>query len=175
MKRVIIAILLMAMPFVVDAQKKAQREADNDTAQWRYEIERVDLRGTGVVGDGTVVPIKVWSFSEKPEVAQAQAYKNAVHGVIFKGVPMLGRVPGIDPLCPNLAVETQNAEYFRAFFANGGPYMRFCSNSGKGINTSTLKIDKKTYKVGVNVIVNVEALRQELERAGVIKKLGGRF
>lgn len=165
----------MAMPFVADAQKKAIKEADKDTAQWRYEIERVDLRGTGVVGDGKVVSVKVWSFSEKPEVAQAQAYKNAVHGVIFKGIPMSGRVPGLNPICPDLSVEMKNADYFRAFFAAGGPYMRFCSNSGKGINTMPLKIDKKTYKVGVNVIVNVEGIRQELERAGVIKKLGGGF
>lgn len=175
MKRIILAILLLATPFAVDAQRRDKAAADRDTQQWKYEIERVDVRGVGVVGDGNVVAVKSWCYSKNPSVAKAQSFKNAVHGVIFKGIPVVDRVPGLKPLCSDASAEMKNAEYFRAFFADGGLYMRFANSSSKGSNTSVLKVDKRTYKVGVNVIVDVAALRKELERAGVINKLGGRF
>ena len=173
MNRVVLVVMLMLMPFVVEANKK-QRAADLATTQWNYEIERATVAGTAVVGDGKSVSVKVWSFSKDPVVASSQSFKNAVHGVIFKGVPVSGRVPALKPMC-DLSTEMLNAEFFNAFFATGGPYMRFVMGSSQGGNTSVLKLDKKSYKVGVNVVVNVSELRRELESAGIIKSLGGRF
>jgi hypothetical protein len=93
-KGLILIVSLVAMVFNnVNAQ--AGKKADKDTEQWRYEVEAVQ---TGT--EGTYL-VKVWSYSKKPKIAIEQAKKNAVHGVIFRGVTAKDRVPGQKPLTNN--------------------------------------------------------------------------
>ncbi|MDR3268173.1 MAG: hypothetical protein LBT83_03805 [Tannerella sp.] len=149
----------------------AQKGADKNTYQWRYEIEPV-----GVGTQGTYL-IKVWSYYKKPNVAIEQAKKNAVHGVIFKGFAGMHGVSGQKPLAgnsPNL--EEEKKDFFDPFFADGGKYMKFVniSNDGTIAAKDRLKVGKE-YKIGVIVSVNVDLLRKDLEDAGIIKKLGAGF
>jgi hypothetical protein len=105
-----------------------------------------------------------------------QAKKNAVHGVIFKGFASKDRVSGQKPLAANAGIEQERKDYFEPFFANGGKYQQFVSLSNNGAIApgDRIKVGKE-YKIGVVVSVNVAELRKELERTGIIQKLGSIF
>lgn len=170
MKNILLFALILLIPSVGFSQKRKIKKANEDTEQWRYEIENIDV---GV--QGTVL-VKVWSYSKKPEVASSQARKNAVHGVIFKGIPAKDRLAGKQPLVQDPAIESQYADYFKKFFADGGDFMRYVTLTHNGAieGGDLIKIGKE-YKVGVNVSVNYSDLRKSLETAGIIKKLGAGF
>ena len=162
--------VLMGCFLSMSINGQAKKKANKDTEAWRYEIEAVQ---TGV--QGTYL-IKVWSYSKKPDVAIEQAKKNAVHGVIFKGFAGKQGVQGQQPLTNNVNLEQEKAEFFDAFFSNGGKYMKFVAttNDGAVAAEDRMKIGKE-YKVGVIVSVNVASLRKDLEDASIIKKLGAGF
>ena len=163
----LLTMLLISIVSLADAQKK---KADKDTRTWRYEIEVVQ---TGTQGSYLV---KVWSYSKNPNVAIEQAKKNAVHGIIFQGFAGKSTVAGQKPLTNNVNLEIEREDYFTAFFADGGKYMKFVSlsNDGAVAAEDIMKIGKE-YKVGVIVSVNVQALRKDLEEAGIIKSLNSGF
>jgi hypothetical protein len=163
---------LIAVALMMTACGSAQKAADTDTQQWRYELEAV--KGVGVQG---TYQVKVWSYSKDPNVAMEQAKKNAVHGIIFKG--FTSNIPSVTsqkPLVSNPSMDTQRKDFFEPFFANGGKYMKFVNlaNNGAIAAGDRIKIGKE-YKIGVVVSVNVGTLRKELEDAGIISKLGGIF
>lgn len=170
MRNILLFALILLIPTVSFAQKRKIKKANEDTENSRYEIEAVEvgLQGTCLV--------KVWSFSKKPTVAAAQAAKNAVHGVIFKGIPAKDRMQGKKPLVADPTVESQYADFFETFFADGGPYMKYVTltNNGAIEGGDVMKIGKE-YKVGVNVTVNYSELRKALETQGIVKKLGAGF
>lgn len=168
MKNILLLVVILLINSTIFSQNKKQRAANSDTDHWRYEIESIDV---GVQG---TVSLKVWSYSAKPDIAAAQAAKNAVHGVIFKGVPAKDRVQGKKPLVGNI---DENPEFFKSFFADGGEYMKYVAltNNGAIEAGEVMKIDKKTYKVGINVSVNYSQLRKALEDANIVKKLGAGF
>jgi len=144
-----------------------KKKADKDTKQFRYELE---CAGNAVQGTYLV---KVWSYSKKASVAENQCRKNAVHGVIFKGYGGRGQeCVQQRPLANNPGVETQYAEYFNSFFADGGEFQKYASIV-EG-TTESVKVGKE-YKVGCVVSVRKEDLRKALEAAGVIRGLGSIF
>jgi len=166
-----ILLVLAIISFSVTVNAQAKRKANKDTERWKYEIE---CAGTGV--QGTYL-IKVWSYSKKPKVAIAQAKKNAVHGVIFKG--FAGGAQGCVSQKPlaRTNVEFDNEEFFDGFFKDGGRYMKFvsASNDGSVGAGDVLKVSKRLYKVGVVVSVQKDALRRDLEKAGIVKGLASGF
>lgn len=161
----ILAMAALCVPALAQGKK-----ADNDTEQWRYELEAVK---TGIVG---TYQVKVWSYSENATVATEQAKKNAVHGVIFRGFTGNGRVPGQNALAGNTNLEQAHADFFKSFFADGGKYLKFVSltNSGMIAEGDRQKVGKE-YKVGVIVSVDAANLRKDLEAAGIIKGLSSGF
>jgi hypothetical protein len=133
-----------------------------------YEIE---CMGTGM--DGTQL-VKVWGFGTNPEKAAYQARKNAVHALMFKGVNA-GK-PGCmtRPLVSQPGAEEMHREFFNTFFTDGGRYLNFVSQANDG-SMDRIRISSREYKVGTVVSVRHAALREELEAAGIIKKLGQGF
>jgi hypothetical protein len=124
------------------------------------------------------VVVAVWSDSSNPVVAGEQAKKNAVHGVIFKGIPANGSVPGKRPLVPASTGDEQQqqqrqAEYFDRFFEDGGAYMRFVTLTSE--KQQVTRVDKRKYRVGVVVVVSYDELRRELENQGIVRKLDAGF
>lgn len=166
MKRV--ALLLLAVFAITSGS--AQKKADKNTQQWRYEIEAV------AVGSQGSYLIKVWSYSKKAELAVEQAKKNAVHGIIFRGFTGIQGVSGQKPLAANPNLEEEKKDFFEPFFADGGKYMKFVNitNDGSIAAKDRLKVGKE-YKIGVIVSVSISLLRKDLEDAGIIKKLGAGF
>lgn len=172
MKRSIIALaLIIAAGSVNNAYSQGKKNANKDTEGWRYEIEAVKE------GTMNTYLIKVWSYSNNPEVAIEQAKKNAVHGIIFRGISGTGGVQPKPPLTSDTNLEQEQASFFEPFFSDGGKYMKFVNltNDGSVAAEDRLKIDKNTYKIGVLVSVNVSALRKDLEEAGVVRKLTSGF
>lgn len=170
MKALRSTLITLAAALLLASCGGTQKLADRDTRGWRYEIEAV---GTGVQG---TYQIKVWSYSSNPNIAIEQAKKNAIHGVIFKGFAGARGVSGQQPMTTNSNLYNERADYFEPFFATGGKYLQFINltNNGAIAYGDRQKIGKE-YKIGIVVSVNKDALRRELENAGIIQKLGGMF
>jgi hypothetical protein len=146
---------LLFLPFLflaLGVSAQAGKKAEKDTKEWRYEVEVVQQGH-----EGTYL-VKVWSYSKKPNIAIEQAKKNAVHGIIFKGVAASGRVPSQKALTNNPNLEMEKQEYF----------------DGSVAAEDRLKVGKE-YKIGVVLSVNVDGLRKDLEAAGVVKSLSSGF
>ncbi|MDL2231681.1 hypothetical protein LJB85_02970 [Porphyromonadaceae bacterium OttesenSCG-928-L07] len=169
MKRILI-LLLVCVPVLVFGQKRKVKQANQDTDNWRYEIEMVSE------GVNKSVVTKVWSYSTSVAVAMEQAKKNAVHAAIFKGIPGKESVNGKRPLVKGGDAD-ENSDFFKSFFANGGDYMRYVTltNSGALDSGDSMKVSKKEYRVGVYVSINYNELRNYLQDKGIIKKLGSGF
>jgi hypothetical protein len=166
------AVIFLLLLFSLTASELSgqSRKKKENTDIWKYEIEGVQ---TGV--QGTYL-IKVWSYSPNANLAIEQAKKNAVHGIIFRGFAGTGRVPGQRALATNPNLEEEKHDFFRLFFAEGGKYLKFVSltNDGAVAAEDRLRVGKE-YKIGVIMSVNVDALRKDLEEAGIIKSLGRGF
>ena len=144
-----------------DAQISKKRKSKKDTHQFRYEAACL-----GAAVDGNYA-IKIFSYSKKPKIAVEAAKKNAVHAIIFKGINS-GEC-NYPPLVKGANAEQEYAEFFKSFFANGGGYMKYVSTSGDGrVKPSDVSmISKKEYKIGVNVSVQKDLLRDALQAAGI--------
>lgn len=146
----------------------AQKKEDKRTMEWRYEIECA-----GVAGDGSYL-VKVYTFSKKANFPYEQAKKNAIHGVLFKGIPSNreGGCAGQKPLCLNPNIEFEKREYFDTFFQDGGKYMKYVFESTNGsIDPKDVMKVGKEYKIGILVTVSKDLLRKDLEAAGIIRSL----
>lgn len=172
MKKIIALLLIVMLPTLAFSQSKRKaKKADENTAAWMYEIEPCgEARAGGEM-------LKVWSYAPDVATAKAQAAKNAVHAVIFKGIEPDGRGHGIVKLDRSNNAEVEHADFFKEFFGTGGKYMQFVSLVNNGVTGAgdIIKLDKKTFKVGVVVLVNYKSLRKYLEDSGVIKKLSAGF
>ncbi len=168
-KSILMAVILLAS-FTTEAQMFSKKKSKKDTHNFRYEIECI---GEGKQG---TYAIKVFSYSKKPKVAIEAAKRNAVHGIIFKGLAG-GKCVNKPALARNPNLEQEKADFFKSFFANGGKYSKFVTTSTDGAIEAgdVTKVSKKEYKIGVNVSVNVNLLRKDLEAAGIIQGLGSRF
>ena len=173
MKKIIkisLLVIFVLSSTIGSAQLNKRKKSKKDTHNFRYEMECI---GEGKQG---TYAIKVFSYSKKPHIAIEAAKRNAVHGIIFKGIAG-GKCVNKPALARNPNLEQEKADFFKDFFANGGKYSKFVIASTDGAIEAgdVTKISKKEYKVGVNVSVNVSLLRKDLEAAGIIKGLGSRF
>lgn len=163
-------LLLLLFISTISMFGQARKKADIDTKEWRYEIQCA-----GVGHDGTYL-VKVWSYSKKGNVAIEQAKKNAVHGVIFKGFTGGDGCAAQKAMISNPNVEAEKKEFFDLFFEDGGKYMKYVSVSTDGhISAEDRKKVGKEYKVGIIVSVMKDALRKDLESAGVVRGLSTGF
>lgn len=168
MKRIILFALSLALGLPLFAQAGAKSKANKDTEHWRYELQPA----VGQAQHGCAL-VRVWSYSKKPDVATMQAGKNAVHGILFTGYsPAIDgtRLPGRNPMIEDLTIEEKHADYFKAFFADNGPFQRYVSFIGNGVPDQVIKIGKE-YKVGITVTVLVDELRKRLEQDGILTKM----
>lgn len=174
--KVLFKITLIALAALTLAScATTKKVADKQTLTWQYEIEPT----TGQAVQGSIL-VKVWSYSKDKNVAITQAGKNAVHGVLFKGVSELkneyARVPAQKAMVTDLNAESTYKSYLEDFFKDGGKYMKYVNFVNNGIPApgDIIKVGKE-YKIGVRVSVAKDALRKEMEAAGVVKALGAGF
>ena len=170
MRKVILILtmlLLAAVPTFAGNNNK-KKKLNEDTERFRYDIEYCQN------SDGFVL-VKVWSYSKKSHLAIAQARKNAVHGVLFRGYTSENsNYSSMSPIVKDPSIESTKADFFEAFFSDEtGEYARYAPS----VVESSKKVIKvgKEYKVGVRVSVSKDALRKEMEAAGIVKALGAGF
>ena len=142
----------------------ASRLSKADTP-WAYEIESV-----GVGADGTYA-IRVWSYYKNAKMPLEVAKRNAVHAVIFKGVPA-GNGAASQPPLKTDAVTASDSVFFGNFFQ--GEYQDYINSVASG-SLRILKLRAREYKIGYVVSVAKDNLRKYLEDQGVIKGLSSGF
>ena len=154
-----------------EAQWK-KKKALEDTKIWRYDIEC-----EGIAKQGAKL-VKVWSYSKNPKHAIASAMRNAVHGIIFKGYAGGGQgCTSLQPLVKDPSKEEEFHEFFEAFFAEGGEYLKYVSSATDGHIAAgdRMKVSKREYKIGAVVTVMSDQLRKRLEEEGIIRSLTSGF
>lgn len=135
---------------------------------YNYELS---LSRENVAATSGFKVFKVWSYCKKKEMlTQEICMRNAVHGVLFKG--LAGGDVGTQGNFPALCPEGYNAhkEYFDQFFSSG-EFKQFIQLTSKGAQQAgdVIKTAKKEWKVGLLVQVNVKALRKRLEGDGILQ------
>ena len=160
-------ILSMIMLVCGSAYADKRKKLNEDTANFRYDIEYCKSAADGMV------MVKVWSYSKRSDLALEQSRKNAVHGVIFRGYTGTTAASSQRPLVSDPTVESTKADFFNVFFGEDGPYMRYVSTVMDG-SEEVRKVGKE-YKVGVVVTVNKDMLRKHLEEAGIVRGLSSGF
>lgn len=169
MKKLFLILALMVLPVAfAAAQQRKIEKANEQTAAWRYDIQNE------AVGSENTALVLVWSYSKKVDIAQRQATKNAIHGLIFRGAAANSdptkRTKALAPLVASPMVEQQYAAFFEKFFADNGEYARYAAVTSAGKAGTVMKVGKE-YKVGVYVTVQYSDLRKRLEDEGIIKRL----
>lgn len=169
---ILILVFISLLAVSSYGQRRAKRIADEDTKNWRYEIQCLS-----VASEGSYI-VKIFSFSKNKNVAIEQSQKNAVHAVIFRGIPQneIGCVRQ-PPLARHPNLEEKNRDFFELFFSENGDYKKFVTLTTDGAIApeDRMRVGKKEYKIGLIVSVDIAGLRNELEAAGVIKSLSSGF
>ncbi len=172
MKKILIALLCVLPLFAFAQNKRSMKKAEAQTQAWNYDVELI--KGTATQGSKNV---KIWSIAPNALAAIKQAPKNAVHAIIFKGVPANQHGQSVIALDRTSRADIEHAAFFEQFFAEGGKYMQFVTLVANGniLPQDLIKVNKKEYKVGVRVIVRYDALRKYLESEGIIRGLSSGF
>lgn len=168
MKRLLTVTFLFAVAVLA-----AVAGSKGEDTEYRYEIESYDGK---VSKSPEYRVVKVWNYGKKEKLTRDYCMKAAVHGIMFKGYAASdkGSDGGMKAICSGSYDD--HREYYDNFF-NSGSYLQFvtATNNGSFSPGDIIKIDKKTWKVGMVVKVNVVALRKKLSEDGVAKSLGSFF
>ena len=135
--------------------------------KFEYQIESA---GSGTNGT-YLVKVSVYSKKNRPDSELLK--KCAVHGVLFKGFSSKENRVSQKPLAKSAVTEQQNADFFNAFFEDGGQYGNYADIVAP--NYEIVKVAKKQYRIGATISVAKDRLRSDLEDAGILKKLDAGF
>ena len=155
MKRLFSLLSLMMFVFVAAVAKTDK-------------IPNYDITGAGSGTEGTIL-VKVYVYAKK--VSDADLKRAAVHGVVFRGCN--GNKSGANqPAMATATAEKEHEAFCNSFFAEDGA----CQNYANIIAGSYDRVKTaKGYKFGAILQVQKTALRKELEKAGVVRKLSSGF
>lgn len=140
---------------------------------YSYQTECVNIER-----DGSQT-LKAYGMGKNRTDAEAQAKKNAVYDVIFKGISSGSRECQARPLLLEVNAEEKYRDYFNAFFANRGPhgnfsdYSRFVTLQDERFSQrikrkpNTQNADQDVYSLIVRVLR--EELKQQLIQDGILK------
>ena len=164
MRKISFFLILCAFSVMFTSCGSASKLSKADTP-WTYEIESV-----GVGADGTYA-IRVWSYYKNAKMPLEVAKRNAVHAVIFKGVPAGNGAASQPPMVTGQLSASDTAFFDNFFMADYQNYINSVANSSLRI----IKLRAREYKVGYVVSVAKDNLRKYLEDQGVIKGLSSGF
>ena len=126
----------------------------------------------GVESDGTQT-LKAWGRGRNRFDAFAQARKNAVYDVIFKGIKDGSSECEMRPLVSEVNAREKYEAYFNKFFADGGEYRKYISMRDEQWENKLLRERKEgtgTVTHAVIVIVKRPKLKEKLIADGIIKQ-----
>lgn len=160
MRKYLILLLLPLLVYSCGTASKVNR-ADQP---WSYEVESM-----GVGADGTYV-LRVWTYWRTPDLPVEEAKKNAVHAVIFRGIPA-GNGATAQPALRSAELTPEETVFFDSFFQSG--YQRFIGSVNSAIQVT--QTGRKEYRIAVTMSVTKDNLRKFLEEKGMIKSLSSGF
>lgn len=152
MKRILLAFLCIMLLIVGSVNAK-----DKNTDEYRYDVEGIE----SVSNDGHQVMLRVWSYGKKNKLTREICMRNAVHAVIFKGIPATsgtGVYQGAPAIVP--AGYDSDRAYFDNFF-NSGDYLQYVTIANHG-NMLNIKLPHGEFKIGIEFMVNRGALEERL-------------
>lgn len=164
MRKISLFLIFSAFSLLLASCGSASKLSKADTP-WTYEIESV-----GVGADGTYA-IRVWSYYKNAKMPLEVAKRNAVHAVIFKGVPAGNGAASQPPMVTGQLSASDTAFFDNFFIADYQNYINSVANSSLRI----IKLRAREYKIGYVVSVAKDNLRKYLEDQGVIKGLSSGF
>lgn len=153
---------LLILGFVWFAALGTEAKDKVEEISFNYELTRDECP---VPRDNNFVIFKVYSYGKKSLLTTEAGKRNAIHGILFKGLGATdrqGRVPAMMGTTPYDA----HKEYFDRFFGSKD-FLQFIQETNKGFQEQ-VKISGKEYKVGIMVKVNINSLRKHLEADGVL-------
>ncbi len=167
----LVVVVLFAVNCSAQSKNKVRKLEYNST--YNYEVATVAV---GV--DGTKL-IKVWGYGKKVEDAIRKAKQDAVACAISRGFPAGagGRAAATPAIVTDSDVFTKNEAYFTTFFEPGGKYLQYVnlSTDAPPSGADRVKVNKKTYKVGVTISIAFNELRKEMEKEGIARSLDSGF
>jgi len=125
------------------------------------------VENAGVGKDGTYI-LKVTTHSMQPDTDLEITAKNAVHAVLFKGIPAGSGFAATNPLAGSASAESTHNVYFNNFFLSD--YRGYVKSVARN-SVEIVKLKDKTFKTTAVVSVLKDKLRRNLEENGIISKL----
>lgn len=165
------AMMVVGCASSAEAQSRNKIRKIEYNSSYNYEVSTIAV---GV--DGTKL-VKVWGYGKKAEDAIRHAKELGVACALFRGFPAgsNGSAAPTPAIISNHGEPALHQDYFDQFFAPGGQYLQYVNVSTDGTTTDRVKVNKKTYKVGVVLSISYDELRKEMERQGIAKGLNSGF
>lgn len=114
--------------------------------------------------------IEAWGRARNATMSYDVAKKQALQDVIFNGVqPASGNILPLKPLVFDMNSRETHADYWNAFFADGGKWEQFCSMKDRRIMTSRYSRTDAQVLARVTVLINRDAVKKQLQADGIIK------
>ena len=114
---------------------------------------------------GTIT-VKSTGYGKNQTEAVIDAQKNAFNVLLFKGIP--GTELNVPLIENENSAKSKNVDYFKKFFEEGY-YKKFMMSSSESSNLIKIKGGKK---IIVDIKINYNSLRKDLEQNGLIRKFG---
>lgn len=135
--------------------------------QFAYQVECISVESSGSVS------VKIWNTKKGKKYSQLQARKDAVHAILFSGVPgSNGCVTQKPILSTPESIETF-IKIENDFFSKNGEWSKFTREASIS-TTLPQQIGHKKWKV-YQVSISKDLLRKYLEEHKIIKSLNSGF
>jgi len=121
-------------------------------------------------GDAQTLSLRSSGMGINELSAISNAEKNAVEAILFRGIPNSQQKEPLVSVSEKEAKQIYK-KYFDEFFA-GERYKTFIYSSVPVSSSQFVKGGAGKKTICIDVKVNLKALRQDLERSGVIRKFG---
>lgn len=140
---------------------KSPQKISNESSYYSFETTLLTK-----THDGSCT-VRAFGQGMNRATAVEQARKNAVHGIIFRGIH------GSDGINILPLIKTPNAEekyklYFGKFFSTGGEYTNYSTLSPEKINSRIKSKGNAQTMYGVIVNIDINRLEQKLINDGII-------
>ena len=119
-------------------------------------------------GDGSIT-VRAYGQGRNRGDAMAQARKNAIEQVIFKGIYVPGNSALSRPLVYEVNAREKYEDFFNTFFRDGGDFNSFVNGDDRRINTNEKHWSGTQVKISTTLTVERGLLKQYLKDINIIK------
>lgn len=148
---------------VVAAGCRSNQNVSDHLSYYKFETSSVNVSPSGII------TVRAWGNGPDKRAAIETAMKNAVSDVIFKGVKGSSGYAG-QPIVTEVNARERYAEYFDRFFANGGEYTRFVTESSSKDKSRAKAKSNGRENYGVTLDIDRPALARHLSDDGIINR-----